>query len=197
MHRMALSLLALVALTACQAEIGDACLRSTDCSLRGERICDLSHRVNDVGVPTPSGRGECTIDGCGRGTCPDEAKCIKTYGTNFLTVACDPAREDIATLCEEDAATCEALGCRPSTSDPSVYSCPPRNDCDPNEICLREGLCADEITARTSCRRECKRDRDCRTGYECRSTGSGGVYRAPDLNDVTNPSDVKICVPIG
>ena len=29
-------------------------------------------------------------------------------------IACDPAREDLATLCEGDAASCEALGCRPA-----------------------------------------------------------------------------------
>ncbi|MEM7118204.1 MAG: hypothetical protein AAF614_37600, partial [Chloroflexota bacterium] len=44
---------------------------------------------------------------------------------------------------------------------------PPRNDCGSNEVCLPEGLCADEVTARTSCRRKCSRASDCRAGYEC------------------------------
>ena len=39
----------------CRAKIGDACNVSTDCSLLGDRICDLSHRI--------AGRGECTIEG--------------------------------------------------------------------------------------------------------------------------------------
>lgn len=189
-------LLALLALGACKAKIGDACERSTDCSLQGERICDLSHRVNDLGVITTAGKGECTIDGCGRGTCPKEAACIKTYGTDFLSVACDPDREDVATFCDEGPELCEARGCLPNDGDASGnYTCPPRNDCDTNEVCLPEGLCADEITARTSCRRKCSSDRDCRNGYECRLTGTQGVYRAPDLDDYGNPSNVRICVP--
>lgn len=196
MRRCAPLLLALVALAACQAKIGDKCKVSTDCSLRGERSCDLSHRVNGQGGLQTSGHGECTIDGCGRGTCPKEAACIKVYSTDFLTIACDPEREDLATRCEEDSAElCEANGCVPSSTDASGYTCPPRNDCGANEICLPEGLCADEITARTSCRRKCTTDRQCRNGYECRLTGAGGVYRAPDLEDYGNPSNVRICRP--
>lgn len=195
MLRRAPLLLALFALGACQAKIGDSCERSTDCSLRGERICDLSHRVNTLGVVTPAGEGECTIDGCGRGTCPDEAACIKVYGTDFLSIACDPEREDVASFCEDGAEACEARGCFPSSDPDGRFTCPPRNDCGSNEVCLPEGLCADEITARTSCRRKCSSDRDCRNGYECRLTGVGGVYRAPDLEDYGNPSNVRICVP--
>ncbi|MEX1362809.1 MAG: hypothetical protein AB1Z98_06765 [Nannocystaceae bacterium] len=189
-----LALFAPLALGACQALIGDGCERSTDCSIRGERICDLSHRVNSQGVISTAGEGECTIDGCGRGTCPDEAACIKSYGTDFLSVACDPQREDIATFCEDGATTCEARGCVPSI-EAGVFTCPPRDDCGSSEVCLPEGLCADEITARTSCRRKCSSNRDCRNGYECLLTGTGGVYRAPDLNDFGNPSNVRICLP--
>lgn len=169
-------MLALVALfplvSGCKAKIGDACKRSTDCSRTGERICDLSHRVNGQGIPTPAGSGECTIEGCGRGSCPKEAACVKIYGSDFLSVACDPMREDRAT------------------------DLPPLDDCDANEVCLAEGLCADEITARTSCRLECDNDGDCREGYECVMTGSRGIYQAPDLEDPSNHGEVRICTPI-
>ena len=194
MFRRASLVFALFALAACQAQIGDACERSTDCSIRGERICDLSHRVNEIGVVTPAGEGECTIDGCGRGSCPAEAACIKVYSTDFLTIACNPDREDLATFCEGDAATCESQGCVASTES-GVFTCPPRNDCGSNEVCLPEGLCADEVTARTSCRRKCSRASDCRPGYECLETGSHGIYRAPDLEDYGNDGLVRICVP--
>ena len=167
------ALLALgVVLLGCQAKIGDACNRSIDCSFTGERLCDLSNRVNNAGVPTPSGRGECTIEGCGRGSCPKEAACVKVYGSAFLTVACDPEREDRAT-----------------------EAGPPLDDCGAHEVCLPEGLCADELTARTSCRRKCKRNRDCRDGYHCVRTGSNGLYRAPDLDNPANASETRICVP--
>jgi hypothetical protein len=173
---------ALVALSplvlGCQPKIGDPCRRSIDCSWTGERICDLSNRVNDQGIPTPGGRGECIVEGCGRGGCPSEAACVKVYGSTFLSVACDPEREDRATVDENG----ELL--------------PPLDDCSAHEICLPEGLCADELNARTSCRRECKRNRDCRDGYRCVETGWGGVYQAPDLDDPSNDSETKICMPV-
>ncbi len=197
---IAFALIALPALAACQAKIGDECEISTDCSIQGERVCDLSHRVDPQGIESVSGQGECTIDGCGRGTCPDEAACVKVYGTDFLTVACDPEREDVAATCEASEATCEARGCLPSAQTDeqgrTLYSCPPRNDCSSSEVCLPEGLCADEITARTSCRRKCSSNRNCRNGYECLLTGIQGVYRAPDLGDPGNPSNVRICMPV-
>jgi hypothetical protein len=192
-----LALLALLGLAACQAKIGAECLRSTDCSIRGERICDLSHRVNDQGVVAASGKGECTIEGCGRDSCPKEAACIKVYGSDFLSVACDPEREDVATVCDLERlgeAGCEARGCVPSI-EAGTWTCPPRDDCEARQVCLPEGLCADEITARTSCRRKCSNDGDCRDGYECVLTGTQGVYRAPDIEDPQNPAHVRICMP--
>lgn len=177
---MPTALLALAPLVlGCQAKIGDACRRSTDCSFTGERTCDLSNRVNNQGVRTPSGRGECTIEGCGRDSCPKEAACVKVYGSTFLSVACDPEREDRA------------------TADENGNPLPPRDDCSAQEICLPEGLCADEITARTSCRRKCKKNGDCRDGYQCVRTGWDGVYQAPDLDNPSNVSETRICIPAG
>jgi hypothetical protein len=171
------ALLALSAiLLGCQAKIGDPCRRSIDCSFTGERICDLSNRVNKAGTPTPNGQGECMIEGCGRGSCPKEASCVKVYGSTFLSVACDPERED-----------------RAIEVDGVVY--PPLDDCSAHEVCLPEGLCADELTARTSCRRKCKRNRDCRDGYHCVRTGSNGLYQAPNLDNPADDSETKICVP--
>jgi len=182
-------LLALVAVVGCRAKIGDPCQRSTDCSIRGDRLCDLSHRVNSDGIETPSGRGECTVEGCGADSCPKEAGCVKVYGSDFLTVACDPAREDRAIELDPDLMQ-SYDDCSPNGS------CPPLDACEPREVCLAEGLCADEITARTSCRRRCKNDGDCREGYECRRVGSRGVYPAPDLDEPGELADFKICVPV-
>jgi hypothetical protein len=197
---LVLALLALLPIAACKAKIGDDCLRSTDCSVQGERICDLSHRVDGEGNPTPSGKGECTIDGCGRGSCPKEAACVKVYSSDFLSVACNPEREDLAITCdavELGEAECEARGCLEAADGSGAWTCPPLDDCDAHEVCLPEGLCADEISARTSCRRKCSNDRDCRNGYACVLTGSGGVYQAPDIDDPTNASNVRICMPEG
>ncbi len=157
----------------CKPKIGDPCLVSTDCSLRGERTCDLSHLVG--------GKGECVIEGCTRGNCPKEAACVKVYTTRFYTVACDPEREDVAIAGDTD-------GCVDGT-------CPPLDDCAPNEVCLPEGVCADEISARTSCRRECKRDSQCRDGYRCLPTGQSGVYWAPTPDDPRSSDITKICMP--
>lgn len=53
------------ALTGCSAHIGSSCTLSTDCSARGDRLCDTSQ---------PG--GYCTVFGCGNGSCPDHAACV-------------------------------------------------------------------------------------------------------------------------
>lgn len=163
---IAVALLALV--PGCRDKIGDPCKRAFDCSPQGNRQCDLSNAPFD-----PQREGECTIENCARGSCPREGICIKVYSSKFLSVACDPEREDLDV--DEDGN--------------------PIDDCDPGEVCLPEGLCADEITARSSCRLECKRDRDCRDNYKCVEIGSDGVYVAPDPDDPTKFETAKICVP--
>ncbi len=54
------------ALSACQAEIGDECSVSTDCSPNGDRFCDVAQ---------PG--GYCTVIGCDPDTCPDDALCVE------------------------------------------------------------------------------------------------------------------------
>ena len=49
----------------CAPEIGDDCESSLDCSSQGTRLCDR----------TQPG-GYCTIRGCERGSCPEEAVCV-------------------------------------------------------------------------------------------------------------------------
>jgi hypothetical protein len=157
----------LLGLLGCQPKIGDPCRKSVDCGLRVVRQCDLSNSLRD-----PKGQGECTLENCSYGVCPKEAVCVKVYATEFLSIACDPELEDVSTDEQEG-----------------------RDDCEPHEVCLPEGLCADEIRARTSCRRECKDDDNCRSNYQCVSTGIDGVYVAPDPEDPTKQHTAKICVP--
>lgn len=52
-------------IVACTPEIGDTCVVSTDCSIRGDRLCDISQ---------PG--GYCTQLNCQRNNCADEAACI-------------------------------------------------------------------------------------------------------------------------
>jgi hypothetical protein len=171
--RALIPLLALLALLpACRPKIGDDCKRAFDCSPRGERQCDLSNSTFD-----PMLEGECTIENCSLGACPREGICIKVYSSKFLSVACDPDKEDLEFIDDDD---------------PSLGLV---DECDPNEVCLPEGLCADEITARTSCRLECKKDADCRSNYRCAEIGSDGVYVAPDPDDPTGYQTAKICIP--
>jgi hypothetical protein len=54
--------LALAAFAACTPEIGDRCVLSTDCSLRGDRLCDTSQ---------PG--GYCTVFNCRGNGCPQSA----------------------------------------------------------------------------------------------------------------------------
>ena len=161
----ALSALLLV-LPGCRAKIGSACKVSTDCSLRGDRTCDLSYLISKEGYVDPDGKGECIIEGCTPTSCPREAVCVQVYSSAFLSVACDPAEEDRT-----------------------------RSECEPDEICLPEGVCADLNTARSTCRRECRSDASCRDGYVCRPTGGQGVYVARPADQPTADVETKICVP--
>ncbi len=54
-----------MALMGCQSVIGDGCVLSTDCSFRGDRLCDTSQ---------PG--GYCTQFPCRGNLCPDEASCV-------------------------------------------------------------------------------------------------------------------------
>jgi hypothetical protein len=51
---------------ACTPELGDSCSNSLNCSSQSSRECDR----------TQPG-GYCTISPCERGTCPEEATCVK------------------------------------------------------------------------------------------------------------------------
>ena len=162
--RRGLALTALVfSMIACQPEVGDPCKRASDCGLQVVRQCDVSNVPRD-----PKREGECTVENCSLGVCPNEAVCVQVYASEFLATACDPELEDISAE---------------------------RDDCLPNEVCLPEGLCADELLARTSCRRKCKSDANCRDNYKCVSTGVGGIYVAPDPENPGTSTIEKICVP--
>jgi hypothetical protein len=63
--RLRLAFLALVTLSACTPSIGDKCVLSTDCSTRGDRLCDTSQ---------PD--GYCTQFNCSKNSCPDQAACV-------------------------------------------------------------------------------------------------------------------------
>jgi hypothetical protein len=167
----ALALLALVfGALGCQPRVGDKCKRATDCGVMGTLQCDVSNAPRD-----PKNEGECIVENCSFGVCPKEAECVKVYATPFLSIACDPELEDI-----------------PFASGDEVDI---RDDCLPNEVCLPEGLCADELSARTTCRLECNSDKNCRDNYKCVTTGFGGLYVAPDPEDPTAQNTAKICVP--
>ena len=58
-----------LALVGCAPEIGDGCHNQLDCSAQGTRLCDR----------TQPG-GYCTIGGCEKGSCPEEAVCVKFLG---------------------------------------------------------------------------------------------------------------------
>ena len=59
------TLAALVALSGCTPSIGDKCVLSTDCSTRGDRLCDTSQQD-----------GYCTQFNCSINSCPDNAACV-------------------------------------------------------------------------------------------------------------------------
>jgi hypothetical protein len=52
----------------CTPQIGDSCTLSTDCSTRGDRLCDTS-------MPG----GYCTIFGCEANQCPGDSVCVEFH----------------------------------------------------------------------------------------------------------------------
>lgn len=86
-----------LALAGCTPEIGDQCTVSTDCSVRGERLCDTSQ---------PG--GYCTVFNCRGNICPDEAACLMFYaavpgcGYSDRTGSARTARTFCAAQCESD-----------------------------------------------------------------------------------------------
>jgi hypothetical protein len=71
-----LVLLALTLLAGCGKKIGDECGTNVDCSIAGDRFCDIAPVA-----------GYCTVEGCDVDTCPDEAVCVRFY-TPVSTAPC-------------------------------------------------------------------------------------------------------------
>ena len=151
------------ALTAsCTSKVGDSCSSNQDCSPTGALICDLA-----------KAGGYCTVQGCSQRDCPDNGVCVSFYPVDFLSVSCDPARED--------------------SLDTNIAE----NKCEPHEICLSDGRCASKLSASRFCMQSCDDDGDCRDDYSCRETGRDGaeqVYSGElfENEDETN-TDRKFC----
>lgn len=145
-------------LCACGSEIGDHCQTSADCSADGDRVCDRQ-------LPG----GYCTIEGCDRGSCPDEATCVRFFPVSSLTTPCSPHKTCPPCIDAEDAACASDEGC-----------------CASDEECLSDGFCAPKSAERRFCMRECGRDYHCRTddGYVCRQTGMAGAELAQPPGDL-------------
>ncbi|MCA9714832.1 MAG: hypothetical protein KC468_09115, partial [Myxococcales bacterium] len=159
-------------------------MRSIDCSQQGERSCDLSYRVNADGNLDPEGDGECTIDGCAEGSCPDEAVCVRIFGVQFLSVSCDPELEDQraqdVTEAELVGACCEALdgACENATIRACVCGAEPDPDDPVYQQCCADGViwsdaCAHLALANEECdeiTKVCPRD-DCLPTERCLDEG--------------------------
>jgi hypothetical protein len=91
----ALSLLAFATIAGCAPAIGDDCTTSVDCSLNGDRICDISYP-----------EGYCTVPNCEMNTCPDDAVCVE-----FRFEPARLASSQCMAPCEEDG------DCRDSAYD--------------------------------------------------------------------------------
>ncbi|HEY0254882.1 MAG TPA: hypothetical protein VGC41_25325, partial [Kofleriaceae bacterium] len=101
----------------------DSCISSTDCSIDGTRVCDISQL-----------QGYCTIAGCDYDTCPGEAACISFFsGGGFTNRPCDPKTEDTGDVddCSVDE-LCSIEGqCVPRSSESRfcMKKCDQSSDC--------------------------------------------------------------------
>jgi hypothetical protein len=65
-------------LVACGKNIGDSCEVSSECSSRGDQICD-----------TASPGGYCTMLGCDHDSCPDDSVCVRFFTAAVVNRPCD------------------------------------------------------------------------------------------------------------
>lgn len=83
---------------ACAPKLGDGCKTSTDCSVRGDRICDKAQ---------PG--GYCTIANCKPGDCGDEGVCVKfrpsepRLSSTYCMAKCDSTSD-----CDRDRYVCQS-----------------------------------------------------------------------------------------
>jgi hypothetical protein len=99
----------------CTPSIGDKCVLSTDCSIRGERLCDTSQ---------PG--GYCTIFNCRANLCPDEATCVMfhaavpgcSYNDRAGGVGSRVARTFCVAHCEADGDCRAGYVCADPRKDP-------------------------------------------------------------------------------
>jgi len=167
--RLALFALALAASAGCSKSIGDACGTNVDCSIAGDRFCDIA----------PPG-GYCTVEGCdvtsdGLDTCPGDSVCVRF----FTPIQTEPCTYD-PTSPVGDCAPDERCVC----------------DLSDTGTCVSGAHCAPENSERRWCMARCGQDSDCRDEYQCRETGTLGAEPVPSL---ANPSGVnaKFCVSSG
>lgn len=117
--RLVVATAGLVVLAACGRSIGDECFANVDCATDGTRQC----------LDSTQG-GYCTIEGCDRGTCPDDALCVRFFPSEFSSKPCSSDAECLPyELCTSD------LKCvmRSSEKRYCVQGCESAGDC-------REGL---------------------------------------------------------
>lgn len=138
----------------CSKQVGDPCRTSIDCSINGDRSCDISQ---------PG--GYCTVEGCDDASCPEDSTCVRLFPTPFLTQACDPRHEDL----DEDACRPEDV-CVPTPVTPGATP----TGTEP------KGVCAPRATERRFCAKTCGDNGDCRGDYVCRGYGELGAYAFTD-----------------
>ncbi len=128
----ALAIVGLLALGGCQPSIGDRCVLSTDCSQRGDRLCDTSQ---------PG--GYCTIFNCVGNGCPTEASCV-IFGGKLPGCAYSDrgvartARSFCVATCTEDLDCRVGYRCRDPHEQDKPWSAIVLDDLQTRRICLPE-----------------------------------------------------------
>jgi hypothetical protein len=164
---MWIALVVVCAAAGCSKAIGDACGTNVDCSIAGDRFCDIA----------PPG-GYCTVEGCdvtndGKDTCPGDSVCVRF----FTSLGTEPCTYDV-TLPRSDCAADQRCVCDQS---------------DENGTCPISAHCAPETSERRWCMARCGKDGDCRDGYVCRETGTFGAEPVPSVEKPLG-ENAKFCV---
>jgi len=108
--RLAFVLLGVLGTWGCKPKIGEDCATSTDCSISGDRLCDV----------TQPG-GYCTVFNCEPNSCPTEAACVAfSEGTcSTASVSIRFRRTFCMRACEDDSDCRGGYPCLDLSRDPS------------------------------------------------------------------------------
>jgi hypothetical protein len=186
--RLMFVLLGVFGSVGCKPKIGEDCATSTDCSIGGDRLCDV----------TQPG-GYCTVFNCEPNSCPAEAACVAfSEGTCSTAVASTRFRRTFCMReCEDDSDCRGGYQCLDLSRDPSrrvvdsdagkrICALPSSNSAPPvidPPVCFPSDASFDVSRPDSGPSSRDARDTSAMDGADDRAEVNGGETGGPDAAD--------------